>query len=160
MGRYQETRIRSIGLYTLTFITRRWICSRPTFLIFVKFDLLIGFHLLIHHLSKVILSALLLQWVCELYVFGLLIRLYHCPKNFLFHILSSSSHISLFMHFLRHLLNRCREGHSFQVETTQKNVFTTQKATEELFLATRKSKSTTQKPLTTTQNLYTFKVFS
>ncbi len=51
-----------------------------------------------------------------------------------------------------------------QGETTQKNVFTTQKATEELILATqkeeiatRKSRNTTQKPLITTQNLYTFK---
>ena len=54
-----------------------------------------------------------------------------------------------------------------QGEATQKNVFTTQKATEKLILATqkeeiatRKSKSTTQKPLTTTPNLYTFERFS
>ena len=44
---------------------------------------------------------------------------------------------------------------SFLCETTPKNAFSTQKASEELFPATQKEESTTQKPLTTTQNLYT-----
>ena len=46
-----------------------------------------------------------------------------------------------------------------QGETTQKNVFTTQKATEELILATQKEEFATRKSKSTTQNRYTSSVF-
>ena len=43
------------------------------------------------------------------------------------------------------------------VRTTPKDELTTQKATEELILATQKEEIATRKSKSTTQNLYTFK---